>query len=165
LTLPVDVVHDTSFALWWKLVSEAADTPAQGFWTMHDWPSAFLVCLLGLGTGVITIAVMPGMAWLQAWPGFRLLSPDRGTDLALRVAQLTATRAAAFGSADRLASLAGAAPVPHDSGRVSGNQHRPCYGYCCGRSAAMSCRPRGHRATRQRERTARAVDRGVNALS
>lgn len=96
LTLPVDVVHDTSFPLWWKLVSAASATPAQGFWTVHDWPGAFLVCLLGLGTGVITIAVMPGMARLQAWPGFRLLSPDRGTDLALRVAQLTATRAAAL---------------------------------------------------------------------
>jgi signal transduction histidine kinase len=36
------------------------------------------------------------MARLQAWPGFRLLSPDRGTDLALRVAQLTATRAGAL---------------------------------------------------------------------
>jgi transposase len=32
---------------------------------------------------------------------------------------------AAFGSADRLASFAGVAPVPRDSGRVSGNLHRP----------------------------------------
>jgi transposase len=31
----------------------------------------------------------------------------------------------AFGSADRLASHAGVAPVPRDSGRVSGNLHRP----------------------------------------
>lgn len=30
-----------------------------------------------------------------------------------------------FGSADRLASFAGVAPVPRDSGRVSGNMHRP----------------------------------------
>ncbi|WP_228786075.1 IS110 family RNA-guided transposase [Nocardia terpenica] len=30
-----------------------------------------------------------------------------------------------FGSADRLASLAGVAPVPRDSGNVSGNLHRP----------------------------------------
>lgn len=30
-----------------------------------------------------------------------------------------------FGSADRLASLAGVAPVPRDSGSVSGNLHRP----------------------------------------
>lgn len=31
----------------------------------------------------------------------------------------------AFGSADRLASFAGVAPVPRDSGQVSGNLHRP----------------------------------------
>jgi transposase len=31
----------------------------------------------------------------------------------------------AFGSADRLASFAGVAPVPRDSGRISGNLHRP----------------------------------------
>uniref|UniRef100_UPI0039F46DE4 transposase n=1 Tax=Streptomyces sp. KLOTTS4A1 TaxID=3390996 RepID=UPI0039F46DE4 len=30
-----------------------------------------------------------------------------------------------YGSADRLASLAGVAPVPRDSGNVSGNLHRP----------------------------------------
>ena len=31
----------------------------------------------------------------------------------------------AFGTADRLASMAGLAPAPHDSGRISGNHHRP----------------------------------------
>jgi signal transduction histidine kinase len=54
------------------------------------------VCLIGLAALVITMVVLPPMAWLQAWPGIRLLSPDRGADLMLRVAQLTATRAAAL---------------------------------------------------------------------
>lgn len=31
----------------------------------------------------------------------------------------------AFDSADKLASFAGLAPVPRDSGRISGNLHRP----------------------------------------
>lgn len=31
----------------------------------------------------------------------------------------------AFGTADRLASMAGLAPAPYDSGRISGNHHRP----------------------------------------
>jgi signal transduction histidine kinase len=44
----------------------------------------------------IVVALTPGMAWLQAWPGRRLLSPAPGADLTLRVAQLTATRAAAL---------------------------------------------------------------------
>lgn len=30
-----------------------------------------------------------------------------------------------FDNADRLASIAGLAPVPHDSGRVTGNLERP----------------------------------------
>ncbi len=30
-----------------------------------------------------------------------------------------------FGSADRLAGVAGLAPVPRDSGRIHGNLHRP----------------------------------------
>ncbi|WP_399185128.1 transposase [Streptomyces sp. TLI_185] len=30
-----------------------------------------------------------------------------------------------YGSADRIAGLAGVAPVPWDSGNVSGNLHRP----------------------------------------
>jgi signal transduction histidine kinase len=36
------------------------------------------------------------LARMQAWPGRRLLAPVAGTDLSLRVAQLTATRAAAL---------------------------------------------------------------------
>jgi signal transduction histidine kinase len=96
VSLPVDAVHDTTLPLWWKLVSRSSARPAQEFWTVYGWPSAFLVCLLGLATAALTIAIMPGMATLQAWTGFRLLSPAQGTDLALRVAQLTATRAAAL---------------------------------------------------------------------
>ncbi|WP_419249711.1 transposase [Streptomyces griseorubiginosus] len=34
-----------------------------------------------------------------------------------------------FGSPDRLAGVAGLAPVPQDSGRISGNMRRPCR-YC-----------------------------------
>ncbi|WP_043718359.1 sensor domain-containing protein [Kutzneria sp. 744] len=96
LTLPIDVLHDASFPLWWQLVPPSAAMPAQGFFPATDWSGAFLVCLIGLAALVITIVVLPPMAWLQAWPGIRLLSPDRGADLALRVAQLTATRAAAL---------------------------------------------------------------------
>jgi signal transduction histidine kinase len=96
LTLPLDVIHDMSFPLWWELVPEQAASPSLGFWTVHDWPGALVVCLMGVAAIGVTVAFMPGMAWLQAWPGARLLPPDRGTDLALRVAHLTATRAAAL---------------------------------------------------------------------
>ncbi|QUQ68353.1 sensor histidine kinase [Kutzneria sp. CA-103260] len=96
LTIPITTLHDISFPLWWQLVSPEADTVAQGFFRATDWPGAVVVCLIGLAELVVGVLLLPPMAWLQAWPGIRLLSPDRGTDLALRVAQLTATRAAAL---------------------------------------------------------------------
>jgi signal transduction histidine kinase len=96
LTLPIDGLHDLLFPVWWKLVPPSADTPSQNYFTVHDWPGAFLVCLIGFAALVITVLVLPVMAWVQAWPGRRLLVPDEGTDLVLRVAELKATRAAAL---------------------------------------------------------------------
>ena len=97
LTLPLSAATDATFPLWWRLVppEEAAPSPVP-LWIVHDWPGAFAVCLLGLGWIAVVAGVAPGMAWLQAWPGRRLLTAAPGTDLALRVAQLTATRAAAL---------------------------------------------------------------------
>lgn len=96
MTLPFTSVTDASFPLWWGLVPPAEATPSIGLWTVRDWPGAFAVSLLGVGWLAVTLAVVPGMAWLQAWPGRRLLAPPPGTDLVMRVAQLTSTRAAAL---------------------------------------------------------------------
>ncbi|MEU4522822.1 sensor histidine kinase [Amycolatopsis sp. NPDC024027] len=96
LTLAVDVMHDASFPVWWWFVSPGDATPAQGFFTATDWGDAFAVCLFGVATLVVSVLVMPLLARVQEWPGLRLLAPARGTDLALRVAELTATRAAAL---------------------------------------------------------------------
>ncbi|MFD2414793.1 sensor histidine kinase [Amycolatopsis pigmentata] len=96
LTLPLDVVHDVSLPLWWKVVPANLAGPSLGFWMVHDWAGALTVCLSGLAAAVVAVLILPGMAWLQAWPGTALLPPARGTDLALRVAELTATRAAAL---------------------------------------------------------------------
>jgi signal transduction histidine kinase len=63
---------------------------------VHDLGDALLVTLIGLGWLVVDTALLPAIAWAQAWPGRRLLAPDAGTDLALRVAHLTATRAGAL---------------------------------------------------------------------
>ena len=51
--------------------------------------------------------------------------PGIGVLLGAEFLAATGGNMSAFGSADRLASLAGVAPVPRDSGRVSGNLHRP----------------------------------------
>lgn len=96
LTLPLNAVRDATFPLWWQLVPPADATASLGFWTVHDWLGAAGVGLLGVGWVAVIVVLFPGMARLQAWPGRRLLAPDRGTDLALRVAQLTATRAGAL---------------------------------------------------------------------
>ncbi|WP_440065525.1 sensor histidine kinase [Streptosporangium sp. OZ121] len=97
LTVSFGAVTNTTFPLWWRLLPpEEASSSAMGLWTVRDLPSALGVGLLGLGWAVLALLLTPGMARLQAWPGRRLLPADPGTDLALRVAQLTATRAAAL---------------------------------------------------------------------
>ncbi|WP_431678574.1 IS110 family transposase [Kitasatospora sp. KL5] len=51
--------------------------------------------------------------------------PGIGPLLGAEFIAATAGDMSRFGTADRLASLAGVAPVPRDSGNVSGNLHRP----------------------------------------
>jgi transposase len=51
--------------------------------------------------------------------------PGMGVLLGAEFLAATAGDVASFGAPDRLASLAGVAPVPRDSGRVVGNVHRP----------------------------------------
>jgi signal transduction histidine kinase len=94
LSLPIYVLENLSFPIWWKLVD--GRTPGLDLFVVHDWPGTFLVCLLGIAELLVTVLVVPVMAWLQAWLGHQLLAPDRGVDLALRVVELTATRAAAL---------------------------------------------------------------------
>ncbi|WP_031083540.1 sensor histidine kinase [Streptomyces sp. NRRL WC-3549] len=96
LTLPFASVTDVTCPVWWRLVPPEQATPSVELWTVHDWPGAFAVSLLGAVWFAVTVCVTPGMARLQAWPGRRLLPPPPGTDLAMRVMELTATRAAAL---------------------------------------------------------------------
>ncbi len=51
--------------------------------------------------------------------------PGIGPLLGADFIALTGGNMAAFGTPDRLAGVAGLAPVPRDSGRISGNLHRP----------------------------------------
>ncbi|MER6324394.1 sensor histidine kinase [Streptomyces coelicoflavus] len=94
--LPLCAVRDTSFPLWWWLVPEEATTTSIGIGTAHTWPDALAAVLLGVGWTAILLGLGPGMARLQAAPARRLLAAGPGTDLSLRVAELTATRAAAL---------------------------------------------------------------------
>ncbi|PRX46917.1 histidine kinase [Prauserella shujinwangii] len=96
LTLALNAVRDATFPLWWYLLPENETTPSVGLWTVHDVPGSLTVALLGVGWVLVSAVLLPGMARLQALPGRRLLRPGAETDLATRVAHLTATRAAAL---------------------------------------------------------------------
>ncbi|WP_432079929.1 sensor domain-containing protein [Streptomyces sp. WAC 04229] len=96
LLLPVCAVRDTTFPLWWGLVPEGGTSTSIGIGTAESWWDAVAVGLLGLGWTAIVLGLGPGMARLQAAPARRLLAAGPDTDLTLRVAELTATRAAAL---------------------------------------------------------------------
>jgi signal transduction histidine kinase len=89
-------VRDLTFPLWWQLMPDGEANASIGFWFVHDWAGVAAVALLGVGWVALAAGLGPWLAWLQALPGRRLLVPDRRTDLSLRVAELTATRAAAL---------------------------------------------------------------------
>ncbi|AQS68552.1 sensor histidine kinase [Streptomyces pactum] len=96
LLLPLCAVRDTTFPLWWWLVPEGSSSTSIGIGIAESWPDAVAVGLLGLGWIAIILGLGPGMARLQAGPARRLLEAGPDTDLSLRVAELTATRAAAL---------------------------------------------------------------------
>ncbi|GAA4915436.1 signal transduction histidine kinase [Nonomuraea thailandensis] len=96
LTLPFAAVRDLLYPLYWWLLP-AAETADMGLgWRTDTWPGAIAVSPLSLAWLALALLFVPGLAQMQAWPGRRFLSAGPGTDLALRVAQLTATRAAAL---------------------------------------------------------------------
>ncbi|WP_219510580.1 sensor histidine kinase [Nonomuraea ceibae] len=95
LTFPVHAVQDATFALWWWVLPAGDATAATyGMWEVSDLPSALAVAVLAPIEIALTMLLAPRMSRLQAWSGLRLLRPGPGVDLSLRVAQLTATRAA-----------------------------------------------------------------------
>jgi len=94
--LPLVAVRDTAFPLYWRLAPKNATATSIGIGHADSWPDALAVGLLGVGWIAIILGLGPGMARLQADPGRRLLSAGPDADLSLRVAELTATRAAAL---------------------------------------------------------------------
>ncbi|MEW9515115.1 sensor histidine kinase [Streptomyces tubercidicus] len=94
--LPVSALRDGTFPLWWRFAPEEVATTSLGIGNVQSWPAAVAVGLLGLGWTAIILGLTPGMARVQARPGRRLLVAGPEMDLSLRVAELTATRAAAL---------------------------------------------------------------------
>ncbi|MEV6802355.1 sensor domain-containing protein [Micromonospora rifamycinica] len=96
LALPLYAVQDITFPLWYRLLPPEAGAPGIVWWHIDGLAEALLVGLLGVGWLAATVAFGPAAARLQARPGRWLLPPPPGIDLSLRVAELTATRAAAL---------------------------------------------------------------------
>lgn len=94
--LPVIAARDSLFPLYWKLFPEDTTATSVGLGHAHSWPQALAVVMLGVGWTAIILGLGPGMARSQARPGRLLLAAGPETDLSLRVAELTATRAAAL---------------------------------------------------------------------
>ncbi|MFJ8832089.1 sensor histidine kinase [Micromonospora aurantiaca] len=96
LVLPLYAVQDITFPLWYRLVPPEAGAPGLGWWHIDGLGDALTVAVLGVGWLVLAVTTGPALARIQARPGRRLLPPPPGFDLSLRVAELTATRAAAL---------------------------------------------------------------------
>ncbi|MEV1066917.1 sensor domain-containing protein [Streptomyces sp. NPDC050263] len=98
VVLPLFALRDLLYPLYWQLIPQdtaPASWPA-GNAAAHSWPAALAVALTSLAWIAVLVGLTPGMARLQAGPGRRLLAAGPDTDLSLRVAELTATRAAAL---------------------------------------------------------------------
>jgi signal transduction histidine kinase len=94
--LPIMAVRDGSFPIWWRFVPPEAAGPSLNVVQVDTWLGAVAVGLLGVGWLAVVVGLGPGMARLQALPGRLLLRPYRGFDLAMRIAELSATRAGAL---------------------------------------------------------------------
>ncbi|MFI6466663.1 sensor histidine kinase [Streptomyces sp. NPDC050538] len=94
--LPILAVRDTAFPLYWTFMPANTTATSLGVGSAHTWADALAVALLGVGWIAIILGLTPGMARLQSDPGRRLLAAGPDVDLSLRVAELTATRAAAL---------------------------------------------------------------------
>lgn len=94
--LPILALRDITFPLWWQVGPGSPTLTSVGIGTAYSWPDTFAASLLGVGWISLILGLTPGMARLQARPGRRFLAAGPDADLSLRVAELTATRAAAL---------------------------------------------------------------------
>lgn len=94
--LPLLALRDLTFVLYWRLLPDDPTATSIGVGTVHDTLGALWVSLLGVGWLAVIVGIVPNLARFQSWPARTLLVPDPSVDLSMRVAELTATRAAAL---------------------------------------------------------------------
>ncbi|MCM6778983.1 sensor domain-containing protein [Nocardia sp. CDC159] len=91
--LPIDAVYKLVTSLLWQHIP-AWSISDHGF-AVNSWSRAVLNALIAIPVGVLALQ-LPRLARLQALMARWLLTPTRGARLADRVAELSATRAAAL---------------------------------------------------------------------
>ncbi|MEU4739150.1 sensor domain-containing protein [Actinosynnema sp. NPDC023658] len=96
LAAPATALQNTTYPLWYHRLPPDDNTPSLIPWAVTNLTGALAVSLTGVLCVVVIVGLGPSLVRVQEWPGRHLLTPPAGTDLSLRVAELTATRAAAL---------------------------------------------------------------------
>ena len=92
----LSAVRDLTFPLLYPFAPANPTATSIGLGIADTWTIAVTVPLVGVAWIVVLLFVCPFLAKAQSFPGRRLLVPDARLDLSLRIAELTATRAAAL---------------------------------------------------------------------
>lgn len=93
-TLPLAAVNAALVPTFWWLLPE--DDPVASPYPVTSWTGAAFMPLLAVGYAAASLWVTPWLARVQSRWARSMLSPPPGTRLAMRVAELTASRAAAL---------------------------------------------------------------------
>jgi signal transduction histidine kinase len=93
-TLPLSAVNAVLVPFYWWLVP--ADEPVTSPYPVTSWTGAAFMPLVAAGYALASLWITPWLARVQTRWARWLLSPQPGAQLAMRVAELTASRAAAL---------------------------------------------------------------------
>ncbi|MET7419885.1 sensor domain-containing protein [Dactylosporangium sp. NPDC005555] len=96
ISLPLSAVQYLLFPLYFWALPPGLGGPGLVFWRIDGVLDALAVALIGVGWLAVSVPLVPWLARLQALPGRRWLAPPHDVDVTLRIAELTATRAAAL---------------------------------------------------------------------
>lgn len=96
LQLVVNGVQSVTLPAWWRLLPDGEATLFNGFVPVRTWPGAWMALVMGIVWLVLAVALNPYLLRAQTALGRRWLRPDPSLDWSARVAELTATRAAAL---------------------------------------------------------------------
>ncbi|MFC6706941.1 sensor histidine kinase [Flexivirga alba] len=96
LQVVANAVQALTFPAWWRLVPSGDATLVNGLVSVSTWKGAWAAMAMGAVWLILAVALNPMLLRMQSAPGLRWLPPDPTLDWSTRVAELTATRAAAL---------------------------------------------------------------------